>query len=225
MDIKEERHDFLIKVYEQSHVLAREHATKREQLISIYLIIFGAYFGLAPNFLTEIMQVVVGLAMIVIGGMCVLITITHRTWVIRYSGIYESVGKLIMSSDYGEKFTVQELGDFLHRNANKEREGIKGLLKGSGNKVILMFIFLTALPILILYEPVVYFFKNPLVTWGVLIGGFSLYIFLWTKYMIKAIDDARDRDEPSPMIRFYNTHSINDCKGYVSKKMENENAD
>ena len=219
MSNNDKRHEFLMKLYEESHTLARENATKRDQIINIYLILLGAYFAFIFSPDSGILQVIFAVCMMLIGGFCVLITITYRKGIISYTGTYEAVGKLILSVDNEKTLSAEEIGDFILANSSKKREGIKALIKGSGNKVIMMFIVLTSLPLWAFYYPLSgYCGPSPFIPIALAII-MCIYIFSWIHYLKIAVDDARAQNEPNSLIRFNDIIGIAECKGYTAKRM------
>lgn len=182
---RSQRTEALLAVYHECNAHAREHAKQRNEMISIYLVLFAAYAGLMSSDVELTRAIEFGLlgVMLVIGFLFSEIIIDFRCWIIRYLSGARAIMAVIMHFEDASCDDI--LSKKLWEGMYLPNEMRNRPLFRMGNLIVLIFIIITASPVIFILDQVN---KQSLLAIIILIT--FAYVFILTNELINSVKNA-----------------------------------
>lgn len=206
------RAEALLAIYHECNEHAREQAKQRNEMITIYLALFAAYFGLMSSNLKLTSIIKFGLlgVMLVIGFLFSQTIIDYRCWIIRYLSSARAIMAVLMHLD-GD-LTTENLSTQLWEGMHLPKTIREPFFFRMGNLVVVLFIILTTTPAIFLIDQM-----NGLLT--AIIGSSILVTYL--AILIRALRvsvQAADNEGSIKEIEFIRTSQKDDTKRRMKKQ-------
>lgn len=202
----------LLAVYHECNVHAREQAKQRNDMISIYLVIFAAYVGLMSSDveLTNIVKFGLLGVMLVIGFLFSQTIINFRCWVIRYLSGARAIMAVLVQGNRDKD--AKDISIQLWKGMYLPSELRSPLFCRMGNVLVLLFIILTVTPVI--------FFVDQLskLLPAIIVGSIiAVYLFILIRKLGISVQAADNEGSPQE-IESIRTSQKDDTKRRMKKQ-------
>lgn len=207
-----ERAEALLAIYHECNEHARDQAKQRNEMITIYLALFAAYFGLMSSNLKLTSIIKFGLlgVMLIIGFLFSQTIINYRCWIIRYLSSARAIMATLLHID-GE-LSTENLSKQLWEGMYLPKTIRRPFFTRMGNIVVVLFILLTVTPIIFLIDQLTKFI--PAIVVGSIIVVYLFVLIVTLRISVKAADN----EEPSKESEGCRTSQEGSAKSRLKKK-------